>query len=1277
LGAAVTLTATAPFDATTGRVTFYDGGTVLGTRGLSGNVVTFQTRLLPFGAHKLRAYYNGGGVYAGITSNPVSLTVSAQAANGFAVSSTAQATAAKLGDFNGDGVPDLAIALPNGAIGVLLGNGDGSFQSVTLSPSIAGVPVAIADFNGDGFADLVVLDSTNHLDFLAGNGNGTFQAAAAIVSTLQPNFVAGDFNGDGKPDLAGIDPNGVTVLLGKGDGTFQTGIVYAVGAQSGAGPLAVGDFNGDGKLDLAARSGSSNVNILLGRGDGTFQPPLTNLVGTQASSLLVADLNNDGRADLITVSFQNTVSVQLGNGDGTFGSPVGYTAGFACSLASGSCASPFFATVADFNGDGIADLALGNASSTTANNMSILLGNGDGTFQTPVNYQVSSPTLLVAGEFNGDGRTDLYTGGSLYLGATTTLGLTATGGTPQAARVGAAFGTPLQVTVKDSTGNPVSGVTVTFAAPPSGASAVLSGGSAVTNASGVASVTATANSTAGSYTVTANMGTLSASFSLTNTPNFASLTATGGTPQSAQVGAAFATALQATVKDASGNPVSGVTVTFAVPPAGASAVLSSGSAVTNASGVASVTATANSTAGGYTVTANVGTFSASFSLTNTAAQPASVTATGGTPQLTLAGTAFATALQATVKDASGNPLSGITVTFAAPPLGASAVLSSGTAVTNASGVASVTATANSTLGNYIVTANVGTLSASFSLTNAAAPPASITAIGGTPQSALLNSAFPIALQAAVKDSTGTPMSGVTVTFAAPTTGAGATLSSLTALSNALGVATVTATANNVAGSYSVTASVGALSTSFALTNLTVGASGNLALGKATSQSSTLPGAATAGSASAVDGNTDGNFFDGSVTATNLDANPWWQVDLGTSAAVTSVVIFNRTDCCGSRLGDYWVFISDTPFLATDTPANLQSRAGTFASHQTAAPNPSTTITTTAHGRYVRVQIGSANYLSLAEVQVFGTAIAPPPVDLAQGRAATQSSTLPGAPTAGASSAVDGNTDGNFFNGSVTATNLDSNPWWQVDLGASASVTSVVVFNRTDCCGTRLNDFWVFISDTPFLATDTPATLQNRAGTFASHQTTAPNPSTTIMAAAQGRYVRVQLSSANYLSLSEVQVFGTGGAAVSNLSQGKAASQSSTYPGSPAASVAVDGNTDGNFFGGSVTATNPDVSPWWQVDLGASASVSSIVIYNRTDCCGTRLSDYWVFVSDTPFLATDTPTTLQNRPGTFASHQTTAPNPSTNIPAGAQGRYVRVQLSGVNYLSLAEVQVFGQ
>jgi uncharacterized repeat protein (TIGR01451 family) len=454
----------------------------------------------------------------------------------------------------------------------------------------------------------------------------------------------------------------------------------------------------------------------------------------------------------------------------------------------------------------------------------------------------------------------------------------------------------------------------------------------------------------------------------------------------------------------------------------------------------------------------------------------------------------------------------------------------------------------------------------------------------------------------------------------------------------------------------------------------------LVVGGIASQSSTLPGYPTAVAASAIDGSTDGNFSGGSVTATNLDANAWWEVDLGTSAILSSIVIWNRTDCCGSRLSDYWVFVSNTPFGPSDTPATLQGRPGTWSSHQTTAPNPSTTIAAGgALGRYLRVQLSGTNYLSLAEVQVIGTPLAAGS-NLAPGKLATQSSTLAGYPTAGAAAAADGNTDGSFFDGSVTATNLDSNPWWQVDLGASATVNTIVVWNRTDCCGSRLNDYWVFVSDTPFSSTDTPATLQNRPGTFSSHQTTSPSPSAVIAAGGTpGRYVRVQLTGANYLSLAEVQVFGTGAPVLSSLAQGRTASQSSTFPGYPTdgATSAVDGNTDGNFGDGSVTATNLDPNPWWQVDLGASAAVSSIVIWNRTDCCSSRLNEYWVFVSDIPFGATDTPATLQGRAGTFSSHQTAAPNPSTTIASGAQGRYVRVQLAGANYLSLAEVQVFGQ
>jgi hypothetical protein len=555
------------------------------------------------------------------------------------------------------------------------------------------------------------------------------------------------------------------------------------------------------------------------------------------------------------------------------------------------------------------------------------------------------------------------------------------------------------------------------------------------------------------------------------------------------------------------------------------------------------------------------------------------------------------------------------------------------------------------------------------------------ATGGTPQSTGLRTAFPNALQATVKDASGFPISGVPVTFTSPVIGAGAVLSSLTAVTNASGIASVTAIANNTAGSYTVTASTGGLSVSFSLTNLT-GGNFNLSLRKTATQSSTLAGFATTGAASAIDGSIDGSFFNGSVTHTNLDPNPWWQVDLGVSSIVSSIVIWNRTDCCGNRLNDYWVFVSDLPFSSADTPATLQNRPGTFSSHQTTIPNPSASIVTAgAQGRYVRVQLTGANYLSLAEVQVFGAAAASTSSNVALGKLATQSSILPGYATTSAAGAVDNNTSGNFSEGSVTHTNLDANAWWQVDLGASALINSIVIWNRTDCCSNRLNDYWVFVSDAPFNPSDTPSTLQNRAGTFSSHQTAIPNPFTVIATGSlQGRYVRVQLTGANYLSLAEVQVMGTpGDSPVSNVAAGKAATQSTTlaYP-TAAAGSAVDGITDGNFFNGSVTHTNLDMNAWWQVDLNASTTVASIVIWNRTDaCCNTRLNDYWVFVSDTPFGATDTPTTLQNRAGTFASHQTTVPSPSTTIAVGARGRYVRVQLTGAGYLSLAEVQVLGQ
>ena len=256
--------------------------------------------------------------------------------------------------------------------------------------------VAVGDFNGDGIADLAVANSgTNNVSVLLGNGNGTFQSAVNYGAGSEPNSVAvGDFNGDGKLDLAvaNYGANTVSVLLGNGNGTFQTAVSYGVGTNPYS--VAVGDFNGDGIADLAvANYGTNNVSVLLGNGNGTFQTAMNTGVGTNPESVAVGDFNGDGIADLAVANYgTNNVSVLLGKGNGTFQAAVNYGAG----------TGPESVAVGDFNGDGIADFAVAN---NGANNVSVLLGNGDGTFQTAVSYAAgTNPTSVAVGDFNGDGN---------------------------------------------------------------------------------------------------------------------------------------------------------------------------------------------------------------------------------------------------------------------------------------------------------------------------------------------------------------------------------------------------------------------------------------------------------------------------------------------------------------------------------------------------------------------------------------------------------------------------------------------------------------------------------------------------------------------------------------------------------------------------------------------------------------------------------------------------------------------------------------------------------
>ena len=323
---------------------------------------------------------------------------------------------AALADVNDDGAADLVTANNSSdTVSVLLAMGDGTFTARQDFPTGDGpYAVAVGDVNRDGNLDLVSANyNAGSVSVLLGLGDGTFAAAQDYVTGDGPSAVVlSDFNADGKLDIAtagakAIFQNGaVSVLLGKGDGSFADKVDYVAGSNTQS--LAAGDFNEDGKLDLIAANVGTNADwsfsLFLGKGDGSFAAKVDYPSAPSPNSLAVGDLNGDGKLDLVSAnagggsldagsSARSTVSVLLGKGDGRLAGKVDYPTG----------SYPLSMALVDLNGDGKLDVMTANRDTPT---VSVLYGKGDGTLAAKVDY-AGMAGVLVPGDLNGDGRPDV------------------------------------------------------------------------------------------------------------------------------------------------------------------------------------------------------------------------------------------------------------------------------------------------------------------------------------------------------------------------------------------------------------------------------------------------------------------------------------------------------------------------------------------------------------------------------------------------------------------------------------------------------------------------------------------------------------------------------------------------------------------------------------------------------------------------------------------------------------------------------------------------------
>jgi Chitobiase/beta-hexosaminidase C-terminal domain/FG-GAP-like repeat/Bacterial Ig-like domain (group 3) len=387
----------------------------------SSGTATYKFRS-GIGSHSYKAAFVGTNSYAGSISSASSLTVTGTAGPFATATSIAETGAWGNYTLTGTVIEAGGTTAPTGTVSFLdASNGNSVLATGSLGAAVAGVGwpnpksltntqgtyfVLVADLNGDGIPDLVL--GSNVVSIYLGNTNGTYTLAATISVQQAPTshpIVVADFNGDGIPDLAVplYGSNDIAILLGKGDGTFADPVMASVpGSNVGVDQIVVADFNGDGIPDLAVITNATNstVDILVGNGDGTFTAETTNppISGTPFY-FATGDFNRDGKTDLAVAENNGTIAILLGNGDGTFAA--------SGSVNSASSGSPI--AVADFSGDGKLDIAVA-AGAYTIESVSVLTGNGDGTFNSPFSGPGStspSTTWVQVADFNQDGTPDV------------------------------------------------------------------------------------------------------------------------------------------------------------------------------------------------------------------------------------------------------------------------------------------------------------------------------------------------------------------------------------------------------------------------------------------------------------------------------------------------------------------------------------------------------------------------------------------------------------------------------------------------------------------------------------------------------------------------------------------------------------------------------------------------------------------------------------------------------------------------------------------------------